>query len=118
MHDLMDQGHDLAFLYYSTFTILAEFIMLNLVVAVLLLNYEQQQDDDVEMNRQDEDISGEKSGVTGRVAEGTPVSSSFRDLAIIPTPTVSTVSRHASRLHRLPGLIAVSRPGGRSSGLK
>jgi hypothetical protein len=90
MHDLMDQGHDFAFMYFSTFTILAEFIMLNLVVAVLLLNYEQQQSDE-----DDEEGSGDSSGDSGEtkggLVEQTPVSSSFRDLAAIPTPTVSTV---------------------------
>jgi hypothetical protein len=41
MHDLMDGGHTLAILFFMSFTILAEFIMLNLVVAVLLINYEE-----------------------------------------------------------------------------
>jgi len=41
MHDLIDQGHTYAFLYFFTFMVLATFIMLNLVVAVILNNYEQ-----------------------------------------------------------------------------
>jgi hypothetical protein len=44
MHDLMDQGHPLSFFYFFTFMILATFIMLNLVVAVILVNYKDQQD--------------------------------------------------------------------------
>lgn len=39
MHELMDLGHTYAFLYFFTYLILAQFIMLNLVVAVLLINY-------------------------------------------------------------------------------
>lgn len=39
MHELMDLGHTWAFLYFFTYLILAQFIMLNLVVAVLLINY-------------------------------------------------------------------------------
>lgn len=39
MHELIDRGHTYAFLYFFTFLILAQFIMLNLVVAVLLINY-------------------------------------------------------------------------------
>ena len=41
MHDLIEKGHTYAFLYFFTFMILATFIMLNLVVAVILNNYEQ-----------------------------------------------------------------------------
>lgn len=39
MHELMDLGHTWAFLYFFTYLILAQMIMLNLVVAVLLINY-------------------------------------------------------------------------------
>ena len=39
MHELMGLGHSWAFLYFFTYLILAQFIMLNLVVAVLLINY-------------------------------------------------------------------------------
>lgn len=39
MHELMDRGHTWAFLYFFTYLILAQMIMLNLVVAVLLINY-------------------------------------------------------------------------------
>jgi hypothetical protein len=44
-HDLMDEGHDLAFVYFFTFLILATFIMLNLVVAIMILNYDDSQRD-------------------------------------------------------------------------
>lgn len=39
MHELMGLGHTWAFLYFFTYLILAQMIMLNLVVAVLLINY-------------------------------------------------------------------------------
>jgi len=48
MHELIDRGHTYAFLYFFTFLILAQFIMLNLVVAVLLINYDDQQQKDRE----------------------------------------------------------------------
>ena len=39
MHELIDRGHSYAFVYFFSYLILAQFIMLNLVVAVLLINY-------------------------------------------------------------------------------
>ena len=45
-HDLTDNaGHTYAFAYFFTFLILATFIMLNLVVAVMIINYNEQQAD-------------------------------------------------------------------------
>ena len=45
-HDLTDSaGHTFAFAYFFTFLILATFIMLNLVVAVMIINYNEQQAD-------------------------------------------------------------------------
>ena len=44
-HDLIDMGHTYAFVYFFTFLILATFIMLNLVVAVMIINYNEQQAD-------------------------------------------------------------------------
>merc|ERR1712225_123444 len=43
MHELMGLGHTFAFLYFASYLVLAQFIMLNLVVAVLLINYDDQQ---------------------------------------------------------------------------
>jgi hypothetical protein len=46
MHDLSDtESHTYAFAYFFTFLILATFIMLNLVVAVMIINYNEQQAD-------------------------------------------------------------------------
>ena len=57
MHDLMDQGHTFAFVYFASFTVLAEFIMLNLVVAVLLINYDEQQQN----KEREEDETGQNT---------------------------------------------------------
>ena len=90
MHDLMDQGHTFAFVYFASFTVLAEFIMLNLVVAVLLINYEEQQQNG---NEPAEPAGYPDAGKTGphnsplmAVDDATPVSSSFRKLDDIASP--------------------------------
>jgi hypothetical protein len=54
MHDLSDtEGNTYAFVYFFTFLILATFIMLNLVVAVMIINYNEQQADSERAVNQD-----------------------------------------------------------------
>eukprot|EP01048_Picozoa_sp_COSAG05_P003861 COSAG05_NODE_189_length_14633_cov_44.869134_4_plen_1996_part_00 len=54
MHDLTDvEGHTYSFVYFFTFLMLATFIMLNLVVAVMIINYEEQQADSERAVNQD-----------------------------------------------------------------
>ena len=91
MHDLMDQGHTFAFVYFASFTVLAEFIMLNLVVAVLLINYDEQQqnkerEEDETGQNTNSGNKGSQDSSTVAVDEATPVSSSFRSLDSIPSP--------------------------------
>jgi len=75
MHELMGLGHTWAFLYFFTYLILAQMIMLNLVVAVLLINYDDQQQKDRkkaadEANKQKEiDNANGALSSTGTVAD-------------------------------------------------
>jgi len=54
MHDISDIGGDsLALIYFATFLVLATFIMLNLVVAVLILNFDDSQAEALRVVNQD-----------------------------------------------------------------
>ena len=64
LHELLDLGHTWAFLYFFSYLILAQLIMLNLVVAVLLINYDEQQAADREQAKlaaEDEAANGAAS---------------------------------------------------------